>query len=326
MKRVIGGYAAAGCAALLIGGCGTTHASSGDPAPSSGPAKTASAAPRDRAASDAASILSSFVPPAGASRLASAPAADNGALRRPAVTIGSSDVVDQVSWWSVPGTPGTALAWVKSHLSSRFTPSGSGTVGAPAAMWSDQYSLPPVAGVLTQRELTVAAVSAGGGRTAMRVDGQVAWVPARPASDRVPATATVVTISAVSRPAAGAKVPTPVTIANPALVRRIASLVNSLPLVPPGRYSCPAELGKAVQMAFRARPGGPLLAVATAPVTGCQGLRLIVSGTPQPALAGGTDVARRLLTLGGLHWTGYNGGPAMPPVDVNPGGVMRPGG
>lgn len=266
------------------------------------------------------------MPPAGAARLTAAPAADNGALRRPAVTIGSSNVVDEVSWWSVPGNPQTAMSWVKAHLASRFTPSGSGTVGAPPAMWSDQYSLPPVAGVLTQRELTVAAVSAGGGHTAVRIDAQVAWLPAKPASERVPATAKTVTLSAAPGSTVGAKTPSPVTITNPALVRRIASLVNALPLFPPGRYSCPAELGKAVQMTFRASPGGPPLAVATAPVTGCQGLRLIVSGKPQPALAGGTDVARQVLAIGGLHWTGYDGGAMTPPVGVNPGGVMKPGG
>jgi hypothetical protein len=50
------------------------------------------------------------------------------------------------------------------------------------------FSLPPVAGVLLDRELIVEVADAGGGKTAIRVDGQVGWQPIRRASDLVPAT------------------------------------------------------------------------------------------------------------------------------------------
>lgn len=291
----------------------------------------ASATPQSRAAADAASILASFVPPPGAARLTSAPGADGGVLRRPPVVLGSPNVVDDVTWWRVSGTPQALLAWEKSRLPSRFTGTGSGTVGSPPAMWSVQYSLPPVPGVLTDRNLAMEAVNAGGGQTVVRIDAQVAWLPPKPASERVPAAAKVVTISATPGPMVGAKVPAPATITNAATVRRIASLIDGLPLFPPGRYSCPAELGRAVQMTFRARAGGPPLGVVTAPLTGCQGVRFIVGGKSQPPLAGGADVARQVLAISGLHWSGYGGG-QMPPGGatnpggaVNPGGVMRPG-
>lgn len=326
MKRVIGATTAAGCAALLIAGCGITHPSSGGAAGapgSSGSATVASATPRNRAAADATSILSSFVPPPGAAKLTAAPSAGNGILRRPATVPGSPNVVDDVSWWRVPGTPQAVLAWEKAHLPSRFAPAGSGQSGAPAALWSDRYSLPPVTGVLAQRDLAVQAVNAGGGQTAVRIDARVTWLPAKPASERVPAAAKVVTISATPGPVVGAKVPSPVTITNAATVRRIASLVNGPPPFPPGKYSCPVELGRAVQMTFRATPDGAPLAVVTADLTGCRGVRFVAGGKPQPALTGGPDVARAVLAAAGLHWTGYSPAPT-PPAGVNPGGVMRP--
>jgi hypothetical protein len=171
----------------------------------------------------------------------------------------------------------------------------------------------------------VNVVDAGGGQAALRVDAQVTWVPAKPASEQVPAAAKVVTISATPGPIVGAKVPAPVTISNVATVRRIASLVDGLPVFPPGRYSCPADLAKAVRMTFRASAGGPPLAVVTAGLTGCQGVNVFVGGTPQPALADGAALARQVLDTTGLRWTGYGGGPPMPGGAITPGGVMQHG-
>ena len=48
------------------------------------------------------------------------------------------------------------------------------------------FALPAVPGVLTQRELVVLAVRTGS-QTAIRVDAQVVWLPARPARRTGPA-------------------------------------------------------------------------------------------------------------------------------------------
>jgi hypothetical protein len=333
MHRVIGVTATAACAAVAIAGCGTTHAPSGGAAAASAsasgsaspPASTASATPRSRAAADAASILASFVPPPGAARLPAEPAADGGALSRPAAVPRSTDLVDDVSWWHVPGSPQAVLVWEKAHLPGRYTLAGSGTAGSPPTVWSQQYTLPSVAGVLIQRELDMETVSAGGGQSAVRVDAQVAWLPAKPASERIPAGAKQVTISAISGPIVGAKVPAPVTITNAATVQRIASLVDGLPIFPPGVYSCPADLGRAVQMTFRATAGGPPLAVVTAGLASCQGVGFTVGGQRQPALADGASLARQVLAITGLRWTGYGGGALMPGTAITPGGVMQHG-
>jgi hypothetical protein len=54
--------------------------------------------------------------------------------------------------------------------------------------------MPQVAGVIDSRRLLVEVVLDGAG-TAIRVDAQVTWLPARPAGEQVPAGAGAVTIA-----------------------------------------------------------------------------------------------------------------------------------
>jgi hypothetical protein len=56
--------------------------------------------------------------------------------------------------------------------------------------------LPEVPGVLLQRTLLISVASASG-QTVIRVDAQVTWLPAKPASERIPPAATVVTITEI---------------------------------------------------------------------------------------------------------------------------------
>jgi hypothetical protein len=335
MKRVIGVTALA-AGALVIAGCGTTHASSGASGSStSSPvtARSAAVTPKQRATADAASILASFVPPAGAGRLSGASAASpaGSALKAPLAVLDPANVVDQVSWWRVSGTPQTVLAWEKAHLPSRFTAAGTVTTGNPPARWTGEYSLPPVSGVLATRQLDVQAVSAGSGKTDLRVDAQVQWVPAKSPSEQVPSSATAVTVSARSGPVAGAKTPAPVTITSQATVRKLASLVNGLALAPQGLMHCPVSMDRAVQLAFRDGAAGPVVTTVIAGLSDCQGVTFYSGGKAQPALAGGGTVAQQVLSIAGLHWTGYASGGSVNPggteqsSGVNPGGTMDHG-
>ncbi len=83
----------------------------------------------------------------------------------------------------------------------------------------------------------------------------------------------------------GKKPPKPVTITDPAKVSELRALINSLPLIPPGMFSCPAGFGDDLGMTFRARSGGPALAVATDVLSGCPMVTLTIGGKSQPALA-----------------------------------------
>jgi hypothetical protein len=53
-------------------------------------------------------------------------------------------------------------------------------------------------------------------------------------------------------------------------------------------------------LTFRARPGGPALAVATDMLDGCGGVGLTIGGKSQPGLANVSGT--RILAIAGLTW------------------------
>jgi hypothetical protein len=217
---------------------------------------------------------------------------------------GTPDLVDKAEWFIAPGTPQSVLAWEAGHLSRRFTSSGGGTGSGPGfKVWSQSFSLPDIPAVLDSRGLLVTVVQ-DGDKTAIRVDAQVTWQPARPATERVPAAAHAVTVSMdVGMNQGGKQPPKPVTITDPARVRALTALINGLAPFPPGMFSCPADFGAELVLTFRAGPGTPGLAVATVDLAGCDGVDLTIGGKSQPALAGpGTDTGPQILKTAGLPW------------------------
>ncbi len=268
------------------------------------PAQTA-LPPHQRAVADATAILASFAVPTGARKLSAAPSVGKGVLKAPAQTPGTPDLVDKAEWWIASGAPQGVLAWEARHLSHRFSSAGAGTSYGRniATTWYQVFSLPGIRGVLDSRELVVLVVQ-DGDKTAIRVDAQVAWQPARPASEKVPAAAKAVTISIDPGLNQGGRKPQqPVTISDPAKVRALTALINGLTLFPPGAPDCPADFGGNLVLTFRAGPRTPALAVATVDLSGCDGVDLTIGGKPQPALAGpGTDSGPQILRLAGLSW------------------------
>jgi hypothetical protein len=257
----------------------------------------ASPAPRERAVADAAAILKAFVVPPGARRLPKAP----DALKIPITTLVSTTRVDDVSFWQAPGQPQAVLAWEQAHLPRRFTP-GDQDFGPPS--WDRTFSLSPIPGVLNARELVVEVTAAGDGQTTIRVDAQVSWQPPRPASERMPPAARVVTITQLpSLDPHARRPPAPVIITDPAVVRRLATLVDSLQLstIGPGA-PCPAPAGGGIRLTFRTRADGPPLAVAQGPAA-CGTVQFSVRGERQPALQITDSLIAQVLKLTGLHWT-----------------------
>jgi hypothetical protein len=268
-------------------------------------AKRPAQPPHQRAVADANAMLASFVVPTGARKLSSAPSVGKGVLKAPAQTPGTPDLVDKAGWWIAPGAPQGVLAWEARHLPRRFSSAGGGTTYGRniATTWSQVFSLPGIPGVLDSRELVVLVVQ-DGDKTAIRVDAQVTWQPARPSSEKVPAAAKAVTISIDPGLNQGGRKPQqPVTITDPAKVRALTALINRLTLFPPGAFSCPADFGGNLVLTFRAGPRTPALAVATVDLSGCDGVDLTIGGKPQPTLAGpGTDSGPQILRLAGLSW------------------------
>ena len=301
----------AGVLLVLIAGCGTSlpHPSTASSRPPAADAKTTSPAtsPRQRAEADAASILASFVPPPGARKLSAPPGVDSGLLRHPQVFPNTPGLIDDASWWQVPGQFATELLyWEAARVPRRFT-----YVGTSGDLSWD-WSLPPT-GVLDSRWLVVTAVNDGAGGSDVRAEGEVGYLPARPAATLIAAAAVHgVVVTAVTTSSDNAKPPAPLIVTDPATVRSLVALVNGLPLGPPDIFSCPEVAGGAVRLTFLSSVGrdkvanGPgirsaVLAVALAMASGCGGVQLTINGT-QTYLSGGPTAAVQALAIAGMHW------------------------
>jgi hypothetical protein len=204
------------------------------------------------------------------------------------------------------------LAWIRAHLPSRFTPDGTGRGNGS---WIDTFALPAVPGVLTQRELVVLA-TAYRGQTAIRVDAQVVWLPARPAAERVPPDAAVVAVTPVfgfnPNPRAR-RLDRAFTVTDPAKVARIVAVVNGLTRFPDGSFSCPAEFGGQMRLTFATRPGGPVVARLTAEYGGCGVVSVRIGGRDMPALSelpeSGPPLQQQVLAIAGMSWPVQPGTP-----------------
>ena len=233
-------------------------------------------------------------------------------------------MVTATRWWTAPGRPTAVLTWIRAHIPEGFSPAGSGSGGysppggvasvpEPAVQdpetWFDWFSLPVVTGVLTQRWLLVTVAAHGGGQTAIRVDAQVVWLPARPAAERIPPDAEVVTVTPVFglQPDKKLEPLDPAfTVTSPAKVAAIAGVIDGLPLFPPGTFSCPADFGGQMRLTFRTSPGGPVVARLTAEYGGCGVVSVSIGGRSMPALsdylASGQPLQQRVLAIAGVSW------------------------
>ena len=264
-------------------------------------------------------MVAAFRPPPGATRTGPLKVAVLAQVSQPM----SPDLVTRTRWYRAPGRPLAVLAWVTAHCPSGMTLSGSGGVGwIPArcgsvrqlrppsavpgmpgpssdmrfpAVWDDMFS--SAAG-----ELVVSVAADGPGKVAIRVDAQVIWLPAKPAAERVPATAKVVTIVHVPGSGPQPADDAPVTVTDPGTVARIAAVIDGLPISAPGMRFCPLDDGSGMRLTFRAALSGPPLAVVTAQTGGCETVAVTIDGKPMPALAAAATMQQQVATIAGLHW------------------------
>jgi hypothetical protein len=302
---------AAACAAVVLSGCGSQPASPRPGAARTGTAglrTTGPASPRQRAVADAARMMASFPRPPGAVRTGLI-----ASLTEPGVRPGGPDLVSVTRWWHVPGRPQAVLAWVRAHLPAGFTPSGT---GFGSGSWTDMFALPAVPGVLIERELVVLAARYRG-QTAIRVDAQVVWLPARPAAERVPPDAAVLTVTPVfglNPDPRAERLDRPFTVTAPAKVARITAVINGLTRFPPGVYACPADFGGQMRLTFSVRPGGPVLARVIAPYGGCGSVSFRLGRRDMPALSEypptGPPLQQQVLAIAGASWPARPGNPS----------------
>jgi hypothetical protein len=280
--------------ALLVVSCGTVTSPAPHAAKSSGTLTVSgrpSGTPKQRAAADARAILGTFVPPPGAVRLTKRPALPSGS---PVMGLTSTTQADATGYWRANGAATALLAWEKAHISRSFSRQDV-IIGPPS--WNTVYTLPAVPGVLPMRQMNVQFYDAGGGMTVIMAEAMVSWQPPRPATEVIPASVTEVTIGA-SGPWPGN--PAPVTITSAPTVRRLAALVNGLPLSTVGR-DVPCPMGAGFMLTFRATRGGPPIAVADGPGA-CGQVTLRLNGKGEPVLQPPDSYRTTVLEIAGLHW------------------------
>jgi hypothetical protein len=311
--RLPGLLSAVACAAIVLSGCGSLPSGpqpGGARTGTASPRTTKPASPRQRAVADAARIMASFPRPPGAVR--TGPIASlNQSGARPVIP----DLASVTRWWRVSGRPQEVLAWIRAHLPPGFTPAGTGVGTGTSAdastgsgWWTSVFALPAVPDVLTQRELVVLAVRSGS-QTAIRVDAQVVWLPARPVAERVPPAARVLTVAPVfgfNPDPRAERLDRAFTVTDPATVARIAAVVNGLTRFPGGTFSCPAESGGQMRLTFLTRPGGPVVARLTAQYGGCGVVSVRIGGRDMPGLSeyprSGPPLQQQVLAIAGASW------------------------
>lgn len=272
-------------------------------------------------------MLAEFHPPPGATPTGPLKVALLAQVDQP----GSPDLATRTRWYRVPGRPLAVLGWVTLHCPSGMTLDGASGLGwSPArcgslrqlptptvpgmrpgvhfpAVWSDMLST-------ATGELVVSAAADGPGQVAIRVDAQVMWLPAKPASERIPSAAKIVTITRLpgSEPQPAGDVP--VTITDPVTVARIAAIVDGLPVYPPGIVSCPLSDGSGMRLTFQATLSGPALAVVTAQTLGCPSVAVTIGGKPMPELGQAESLEQQVSTIANLRWPSgpLPGGPTTP--------------
>jgi hypothetical protein len=279
---------------LLAAGCGSVTAA--PPATRSSAALAVSGkptgSPQQRATADVKAMLGEFVPPPGAVRLAKKPALPSGSAT---MLLNSTAQADVTGYWRVNGSATVLQAWEKAHIARGFSRQDV-IIGPPD--WNTVYSLSAVPGLFPVREMNVQFYDVGGGATVIMAEAMVEWQPPRPATETIPDSVTLVTIA---KSGSYQGKPAPVTITSVPVVRRLAALVNGLPLSTAGNDVPCASGGVSDTLTFRAVKGGPPVAV-TGP-GGCDwAMSLRLNGKDEPALQAPESFDGTVEKIAGLHW------------------------
>ncbi|MBE7189152.1 hypothetical protein, partial [Jatrophihabitans endophyticus] len=177
--------------------------------------------------------------PSGARQRSSAPTR---ALRRPAETQASTNLVDHHHWWTTHRSVHAVLTYVRHHAArglhleatgSSFGPHGQTVHDVLFAHRATRYAYGP--------EVDVEAVRTATG-SAVRADAQAVWLPRRPASSfvRHATSARVVVVRHASYPGAH-RLPTVRRTLGAHRTARLETVLNQQTTTPPVTFACPAD-------------------------------------------------------------------------------------
>ncbi len=282
--------------ATLLTGCGTPGQGHGGSGPGGGVAplaRTRTSGPesgsRAEALALARQLLSRLALPPGA-RPARMPVVPR-LLRQPASSIAAIGLVDVHRLFSLPQRPSAVQHFLLTHVPASMRRYELGGDISPAGTQLRDVGYEPrsVPGGIFRAQLVAAVVPGPGATSLLRADAEVVWFPRRTAAEHIdPASFRRVIVSARvlnPRPHTVTRV-----ITSPAVIARLAGLLNGLPAAPGLSMSCPAML-TTYRVKFSAGAGREPETTATA--AGCLTDQITVNGKAQPAL---WDRSGRLVT------------------------------
>jgi hypothetical protein len=229
-------------------------------------------------------------------------------------TAAGNPSVDLHELWTVGEPMNTVYSFLKKHAPAGMAWNGDGQAGDPAGPTEEfvGYGLKRLPAGVSQATLTMSVAPAGPDASVLRADVQVIWFPPRSAAEYVPAGMHAVTVTASfvnSRPRTVTR-----TFTTPAVVGRLAAMLNSAHASTGGDENCPAEVGS-YRLAFARSPGATAYLVAVD--TGCNTLQITVLNQQQPALQVPAGLGTTLASL--MHSQSTTGTGVMIPAGPDAG-------
>lgn len=200
-------------------------------------------------------------------------------LTGPPQAEGTPDQIDTALNATTSMAPSAALAYFSTHPPAGLavTMDGTGSVTGPHQP-TLAYRIAYIAGLAPWVDTATISdsviESAVPGRTDLRVDVQITWLPPKPPGVTVPIgdTVAVVSVTETHAPQPGLSLPAPkqVTVTDPDVVRRLRAAADGLPAAYPAPINCPLQVGTLYRVAFAPVAGSaPNLTFSTA---GCPGV------------------------------------------------------
>lgn len=160
---------------------------------------------------------------------------------------GSDNLVDAYATWVVPAPPTAVLAWARQRAAAAgLVQQASGGSSGPGFK-AQGLAFVRQTGSLTPG-IQVSVQAAGQGKSVVRYDAMVIWLPPRPAAEDLPSGVTRVQVDLLSGTPQEAVASATVTATGE--VDQLVALVNGLPTAAPGVSDCPAERGQEVRLTF----------------------------------------------------------------------------
>jgi hypothetical protein len=244
----------------------------------------------------ARALLEELKLPPGAEQMTTEPPGHSGFLTGKEGLVASSAQTVGHAWWTVPGTPAAAYAYIRAQ------PPRGAHVFATGSTWSTQtgitsrsitFQWPAVQGVLDQRLLQATVTPLAGGGTAVLAESDAIWLVPRPRSERIPTGTHSLQITVAHL--GGATIAT-YTVGGAGL-RRVEQRFDGLEIGQPYAINCPAEIyqgAREVTLAFQSAGGTTLARAEWTAYAGwgsksfeCNEISFSVAGHPKPALLGG---------------------------------------